>query len=639
MRLWSPKVDKLKTWLACDDAPSSYYELLGEPLFTDQRDVLLSGVNAAAKYFHQFQNHKAADVVQRARTLQLLCARAAHTFSAEDSWKAYDLSLIEQLKSEYQAHRTASGSNDQSADLRKWLVEFRGVVRHRLDEVAGYLDDSRESLKSDELPITVDTPPVGSGPADQSAFRSANTKEFRKPEHARPHPSPGPDQLPFVIGNYEVLQRLGSGGNGIVYKARHVQLQKLVAIKLLRNDREVETTMIARFQREMKAIGKLDHVNIVRATDAGCVEETLFLAMDLIDGQNLHEVVQSRGALPMKEACDLIRQAALGLQHAHDQQLVHRDIKPSNLMITASGVVKILDLGLATLAPSALQWDQEPGDRSSQLTAVGMIVGTIDYMAPEQMGGQRKVGAPADIYSLGCTLFYLLTGQPVFGDVGPNQISRMAAHACEPIPSLARFRSDVPEGVEKILQRMMAKSPQDRYPSAQDVVVALESALSAAPKRSEPPRVEAVASSRSTPSARPVLPPLTPSGNSARQGSRSKPPPLPTAAVAAATAPVSPSIDPAGPRRRAAEPAPDTAQNIGKTAPMKFPPTLADRQAAGGNRSEASLPAHRTNPTLPAQNSPGSANLMIWFAAGSLLALAALGGLWLLLAILLSSRR
>jgi serine/threonine protein kinase len=213
--------------------------------------------------------------------------------------------------------------------------------------------------------------------------------------------------LPQQLGPYQLFEELGHGAMGTVYRALHVKLKRVVALKVLSAARLGDPGAADRFAREMEAIGKLDHVNIVRATDAGEAEGFPFLVMEFLNGLDLAQLVKRRGALPLADACEVIRQAALGLQHAHEHHLVHRDVKPSNLLLTPEGRVKVLDLGLALLP-------REPQAREA-LTEVGQVMGTFDFMAPEQAADVRNVDIRADIYSLGCTLYYLMVGQPPFG--------------------------------------------------------------------------------------------------------------------------------------------------------------------------------------------------------------------------------
>lgn len=266
---------------------------------------------------------------------------------------------------------------------------------------------------------------------------------------------------PAQIGHYQISDRLGRGGMGVVYRARHVRLKRWVAVKLLPPARVANPLCVARFHREMEVIARLDHQNIVRATDAGEADGLHYLVMEFVDGLDLGRVVKRYGPLPVAEACEIIRQAAIGLQYAHENGLVHRDIKPNNLMLSKLGQVKILDLGLALL-----RGDQE----AETLTGEGHVMGTADYMAPEQWETSHTVDIRADIYSLGCTLYTLLTGGPPFGGLEYQSLRhKMAAHVTKPPPPVTNARSDIPAHVVTLLDRMLAKEPADRPEQPSDV--------------------------------------------------------------------------------------------------------------------------------------------------------------------------
>lgn len=268
-------------------------------------------------------------------------------------------------------------------------------------------------------------------------------------------------------GQYQLLASLGHGGMGTVYKALHPTLNRLVAIKMLPAHRLVNPQAIARFHREIEVVGKLDHPNIVRAYDAGSDGDCFFLVMEFVDGMDLSRLVRSVGRLSVAEACEVIRQASLGLQHAHERGLVHRDIKPSNLMLTRSGEVKVLDMGLARVCSGL------PDD--SGLTSTGQLMGTVDYLAPEQASDSRTADIRADIYSLGCTLFHLLTGRPPYADQEHRgALDRVMAHRQQQLPNLTTVRPGVPNEVAAVLSRMAAKEPSDRYESPAEVAAALE---------------------------------------------------------------------------------------------------------------------------------------------------------------------
>lgn len=257
------------------------------------------------------------------------------------------------------------------------------------------------------------------------------------------------------IGNYELLELIGTGGSGNVYKARHVHLGRNVAIKLLLPQFSGSHVARLRFFREMKSIGALDHPYLVRADDAGEYEQTLYLAMELVVGENVDSFARRIGPLPVPDACEIIRQASIGLQHIHENGLVHRDLKPSNLLLSRNGV-KIADLGLALLTREAKV--------DHRLTGTETVLGTTDYMAPEQAEGSHEVDIRADMYSLGCTLFRLLAGYPPYsGPAYDTALKKMVAHASHPVPDIQQLRDDIPSELSAIIQRLMSKDREQRY--------------------------------------------------------------------------------------------------------------------------------------------------------------------------------
>jgi DNA-binding response OmpR family regulator len=292
------------------------------------------------------------------------------------------------------------------------------------------------------------------------------------PATVRPLHHPPKKSLPVLqegskLGQYQLLERVGQGGMGVVYKARHILLKRVVALKVLPAELLTDATAIARFRREMKAVGRLQHPNIVQASDARMVRGVPFLVMEFVEGLDLARLVARFGPLPVAEACALIRQAALGLQHAYEHGLVHRDLKPASLMLTPAGQVKVLDLGLARLLddlPAAAE--QEQADN---------VVGTVDYMAPEQCRTPHAVDTRADVYSLGCTLYELLAGRPPFSGPGFETVAlKLLGHASAAMPSIRRLRPEVPKGLATVLRKLLAKSPARRCRTPADVAAALE---------------------------------------------------------------------------------------------------------------------------------------------------------------------
>ena len=290
--------------------------------------------------------------------------------------------------------------------------------------------------------------------------------------------SPAAEMSLGRLRDYELIEPLGRGGMGTVFRARHQRLDRMAAVKVLPIERTRQREAVARFHREMKAVGNLDHPNIVRAFDAGEVDGKHFLAMELVDGIDLSALAGKNGPLRVADACELVRQAAVGLQHAHVNGLIHRDIKPSNLMLDRRGVVKVLDLGLARIlneptseedpgAPQPTNADQPP--QAVELTGTDQIMGAPDYMAPEQCADGHRVDVRGDIYSLGATLYRLLSGRAPHADPKYDTLAKKVTGITDDQPpSVKQWRDDVPPALQDVLERLMAKRPEDRPASAAD---------------------------------------------------------------------------------------------------------------------------------------------------------------------------
>jgi serine/threonine-protein kinase len=331
----------------------------------------------------------------------------------------------------------------------------------------------------------------------------------------------------LVLGQYAIVDRLGEGGMAQVYKAEHIIMKRQVALKVIAtrpwNDPEhafapseetgwsredvitprqsspqreqSEPNAIDRFHQEVRIAAQLDHPNIVRAFDAAEASGLFFLVMEYVDGIDLGRRVSEEGPLPVALACDYIRQAARGLQYAHERSLIHRDIKPSNLLLSQSGVVKILDLGLARLAGAVR--DKYPAANTDSDDSG--LAGTPDYMAPETAQDSRCADIRSDLYSLGCTFYFLLTGQvPYPGGGWPEKLLR---HQLDSAPSVYVMRPDVPPEVSAILQCLMAKDPANRFATPADAAMALERWLAADVAAADPvpALLAATASNASTP--------------------------------------------------------------------------------------------------------------------------------------------
>jgi serine/threonine protein kinase len=297
-----------------------------------------------------------------------------------------------------------------------------------------------------------------------------------------------PDIPAELIGHprYRILEHLGAGGMGVVYKAIHRLMERVVALKVLNRSLTERPGFAERFRREVKAAARLAHPNIVTAYDADEAAGAHFLVTEYVAGTTLDRLVARRGPLPVREACEYIRQAALGLQHAHERGLVHRDIKPHNLLRTPAGQVKILDFGLARVL-------DETG--TGGISSPGAVLGTPEYMAPEQALNARDADIRADIYGLGCTLYHLLAGQPPF-PAGTALHKLLAHQECSP-PPLATVRGDVPGAMADVLERMLARDPAQRYQTpahlAADLQRASDPAFTATPPGRRRPSRRALA--------------------------------------------------------------------------------------------------------------------------------------------------
>ena len=274
---------------------------------------------------------------------------------------------------------------------------------------------------------------------------------------------------------YAIVAPVGKGGMGDVFKAEHRMMERTVALKVIKGELFRNPAAVERFHREVKSAASLSHANIVTAHDAEQVGDVNFLVMEYVEGVDLACRVKEEGALPVNEACQYIFQAALGLQHAHEQGMVHRDIKPHNLMVTSDGTLKILDFGLATLATEAVtsEVNDERSDDSSptsptlRLTTMGTMMGTPDFISPEQASNPHAVDVRSDIYSLGCTFYYLLSGRPPFATGAVME--KVKAHSDQLATPIENVRPDIPEEVAHVVRRMLAKEPGERFQTPADV--------------------------------------------------------------------------------------------------------------------------------------------------------------------------
>ena len=239
---------------------------------------------------------------------------------------------------------------------------------------------------------------------------------------------------------------------GAVFRAHDTTLDRIVAVKVLARAQAADEEMLRRFRNEAQSAARLDHENIGRVHAVGSDRGWHYIVFEYIEGRNVRDLVRSDGPFAVGRAMDVVTQVADALEHASERDVVHRDIKPSNIVITPAGRARIVDMGLARLTPAA-------GD--ADLTASGMTLGTFDYISPEQARDPRAADVRSDLYSLGCTLFFMLTGRPPFAE--GTMVQKLLQHQQDPPPSITALRPDVPGGLATILARLMAKDPVDRY--------------------------------------------------------------------------------------------------------------------------------------------------------------------------------
>ncbi len=287
----------------------------------------------------------------------------------------------------------------------------------------------------------------------------------------------------LAVGKYVILDRLGSGSMGRVYKANHLLMGRVVALKVIAPEISSNSRVVARFRREMKLVGRLDHPNVVRAYDADQLGSILYIVMEYVPGHSLGQIFREQGPIKALDVARYAADAALGLAHAHAQGIVHRDIKPSNLLLGHDARVRVLDLGLGVLV--------EADEQATFATADGIAVGTVDYMSPEQACG-REVDGRSDLYSLGCTMYHMISGRHVFP--GNSPVERLGQRINGVPAPLGDLVPDLPSGMNEVMDRLLANKPKDRYQSAEEAAEALERLLPgranlhrSTPAKSEPP--------------------------------------------------------------------------------------------------------------------------------------------------------
>jgi len=277
---------------------------------------------------------------------------------------------------------------------------------------------------------------------------------------------------PLLVDNYVILDTLDTGGMGLVFKALHRSMNRVVALKLLPAAMMSARDTVKRFQREVQAAASLSHPNIVAAYDADESAEVAYLVLEYVEGTNLFRLVKEHGPLPVARACNYVRQAATGLAYLHSRGIIHRDVKPANLILANDGTVKLLDMGLVRFASSE---DLSSVETDQELTQAGIVIGTVAYMSPEQALDTRSADQRSDIYSLGCTLFFLLTGRSLYPE--ETGMKTLLAHREQAVPSIREFCEDAPVSLDAVFRTMVAKRPADRLQSMTEVVAALDACV------------------------------------------------------------------------------------------------------------------------------------------------------------------
>ncbi len=432
----------------------------------------------------------------------------------------------------------------------------------------------------------------------------------------------------LTIGSYRLVDLLGEGGMGRVFKATHLRLGRDVALKVIRKEKLANPVAVGRFRQEIHAAAQLSHPNVVMAFDAEEVEGGgLCLSMEYVEGTDLTKLIRANGPMPIPMACDAIRQAAVGLQHAFERGMVHRDVKPSNLLLTPRGQVKVLDLGLALLQESSYAG----GENANRVTQEGFVLGTPDFLAPEQAQNPTGVDIRADVYALGATLFYLVTGRVPYEGATPTE--KMLKHVTEPPPSLLKYLPDAPPQLGQLIAWIMAKRPDDRPQTPAQVALALipfcpvqsrsfpMPAMPAAPMPSSmgyalPP--QATPAAHPQPMARPVIP-VQPTAINAAMG---QPPAMRAMPQAIPAMPVNyPSMPaaPAGPSPFTSFDSPANAVLDDRPRKMKGArPDDEPRRKKRGDIDSIRVRQPKTRSNLPLVIFAGVAILILLLSVGSI---------------------
>jgi len=349
-----------------------------------------------------------------------------------------------------------AGADRAMAHLKqKALGQYVSIAEKLLGEVAA----ARADLTDPQHRAMYDTVLKGAVPADTAMVVEGDAQQPATPDAQA---TSSQDSSPKMFGEFELKQRLRRSRLGDVYKARHERSGRHFSLKLLRGESAKDHQILGRFRREQEIVVKLQHPNLISGIEAGAYQGASYLVTEFVVGSDLATLVSRRGPLPIERAIDYTIQAASGLAQLHQHGVFHRNIKPHVLLIDVQGQVKVTNLFLAKIGDSTDLNDEE------NLTRTGQMMGTADYLAPEQAMDARSVDHRADIYSLGCTLHYLITGEPPYPV--KSTIKKIAAHRKSPIPSLRKARKDVPSRIDRTFGQMLAKDPAQRFASMHDVI-------------------------------------------------------------------------------------------------------------------------------------------------------------------------
>lgn len=447
--------DPLYVWLGIppEEQPPDHYRLLGVRQFESNPEVIDSAADRQMAHLRKFQEGDRGELAK-----QLLNEVAAARVCLLDAKKKskYD----EQLKQQSPADQAPPPSRiDLSAAPPRTLDEFRAIVVSLGLIAAKRLEDYLAKLAPHLRP------------SDAEALARQLVADRLLTKHQAAAIYQGKWQK-LVLGEYTLLSHIGGGGMGDVYKALHRRMGVIRAIKVIKRELVNSPDAVGRFQREVLAAAQLSHPHIVMAHDAGEDQGRHYLVMEYVEGPDLGTLVKQRGPLPVPLAIDFIIQAARGLAYAHDKGTIHRDIKPANLLLSEDGMVKVSDLGLARLDPDKSAVD----DDAHLTTSEGKILGTVDFMAPEQAEDTHTADHRADIYSLGCTLYRLVTGKSPYAR--GSTIQRMMAHRTAPIPKIRDTCPEVPQRIDQAFARLVAKQPEYRPQTMEEVIELLEGSLS-----------------------------------------------------------------------------------------------------------------------------------------------------------------